>query len=125
MQLRPDAYGVLWLDIARRHAGQDDKAELARNVGRLIVPDRWPAPIAAFYLGKTSREAVYAAANEGGDDTARLERLCQADFYTAENELSNGVHAGAHALLQRAVDRCPPHFFEGWAARAELARLGR
>jgi lipoprotein NlpI len=124
VRLLPDyAYGVIWLDIARRRAGQDDKAELAQNL-RLLAPVEWPTPVAAFYLGNLSQEAVYAAANRG-DDIARRGQLCQADFYLAANELSNGARASAQALFRRAADRCPPELIESWTARAELARLGR
>jgi lipoprotein NlpI len=115
-------HDVMWLHIARVRAGQSDKGEFADNVARLDA-QKWPAPVAALYLGKASPEAVRAAAAQG-DDAARRAQGCDADFYIGALELQAGARAAAKKLFQSAAAQCPPSHVEGWAAKVELKRLG-
>jgi hypothetical protein len=52
-----------------------------------------------------------------------VERVCDADFYVAEQDLVRGDAAAAKPLLQRAAEKCPFASFERMGATAELMRL--
>ena len=83
---------------------------------------RWPGAVVNFLLGKVNEIQMRMAANDG--DPARLaERVCDADFYSAELDLTRGRAAAAKPKLQAAVDKCPFASFERMGAAAELMRL--
>jgi eukaryotic-like serine/threonine-protein kinase len=115
------AYNVMWLHIARKRAGQDDKQELTGNAANL---DRaaWPWPVVALYLGMSDAAAVQAAAAIGPDDITRQDQVCEANFYVGEFDMESGNRTAATPLLQAAVKDCPRPFYEFFAANRELAR---
>ncbi len=117
------AYNVLWLSLAREkaHVPDTDDLSLKNHVARLNIA-QWPGPVVKYVMGDGTAQSVNAAAQEG--DPARLvERVCDADFYVAEHELTNGNATAAKPLFQRAAEKCPFASFERMGATAELARL--
>ena len=112
---------MLWLHIARRRAGQDDKQEFKANAAKLDQ-GRWPWPLVAFYLGNESADAVFAAATStatGGVQT----RICDAEFYVAIDRLANADQREARRLFEAAVKDCSVHNRDHAFAAMELARL--
>jgi tetratricopeptide (TPR) repeat protein len=143
----PDGlYLLVWTHIARVRAGQDDTKELADHMEELSQPvwrelfsqkpmdnitaevERkalapWPGVIFALFLGKTTPEAVYAAAEGETDPGLRQKKLCDADFYLAEYQLEKGATDEARKLLQLAAGSCPASARESWFAKFELKRI--
>ncbi len=140
-------YLLLWNHIARVHAHQDDTQELAAHLDDLQAPiwrelftqnlmqnvkpeaERralapWPGAIFALYLGKSTPEAVRAAAERETDPALRAKRTCDADFYLGEYQLEKGAADEARRLFQSAADGCPASAREAAFARFELNRLG-
>jgi tetratricopeptide (TPR) repeat protein len=115
---QPDqAYGAIWLYLARARAGDvGADAELETNAAR-FNPAEWPYPVAELYLGRRTAVATLAAPGKAGDS-------CEAQFYVGEWHLLKGDRAAARTALQLAVEMCPSTFIESLGALAELARLG-
>jgi tetratricopeptide (TPR) repeat protein len=143
----PDGlYLVIWTHIARARAGQDDKEERGEHFVKLGARDitfsmwmtydkvtkeveqfllaPWPGAIFGLFLGKTTPEAVRAAAESPADPEVRSKRICDADFYTAEYFLETGAADEARKLLAAAANGCPPTAREAGFAAAELKRVG-
>jgi lipoprotein NlpI len=89
---------------------------------RALAP--WPGAIFALYLGKSTPEAVRAAAERETDPALRAKRTCDADFYLGEYQLEKGAADEARRLFQSAADGCPASAREAAFARFELNRLG-
>jgi tetratricopeptide (TPR) repeat protein len=133
-------YLLIWRHIARLRAGQPDpdylddvrRIGLDASAGKDLsgIPVRpairrrvlWPTQIVALFAGQTTPAVVVAAAGATPGDFARRQRVCEANFYVAEYWLTNNDAAQAQALLQSAVDACPPGASEAAFARAELRR---
>jgi len=116
-------YSALWLALARSKAGvpDTDGFSLANNAMKLDLT-QWPGAVVKYLMGQAKREDVIAAANQG--DPARLtERVCDADFYVAEQDLIHNNPVAAKAGFQRAAEKCPYASFERMGATAELMRL--
>ncbi len=116
-------YNVLWLSLAREkaHVPDMDEHALKANAARLDL-SQWPGPVVKFLMGEATPQSVNAAAQEG--DPARLvERVCDADFYVAEQDLAHGDPVSAKPLLQHAAEKCPFASFERMGATAELMEL--
>ena len=117
------SYNVLWLSLARERANVPDTDDhsLKSNAGRLDLA-QWPGPVVKYLMGEGTPESVNAAARQG--DPARVvERVCDADFYIAEQDLAHGDLAAAKPLFRRAAEQCPFASFERMGATAELTRL--
>lgn len=114
------AYVGLWLFLAQTHVRQSGAGELAGNTASLSKA-AWPSPVIAFYLGRSTRARVLAAATHG-NATTRKNQACEAAFYLGEWELLHGETSTARIDLRRAVSTCPSGFIERYGARAELAR---
>ena len=65
---------------------------------RALAP--WPGAIFALYHGRTTPEAVRAAAERESDPVLRARRICDADFYLGEYQLEKGAADEARRLLQ-------------------------
>jgi len=116
-------YSALWLALARSKAGvpDTDGFSLANNAMKLDLT-QWPGTVVKYLMGQAKREDVVAAANQG--DPSRLpERVCDADFYVAEQDLIHNNPVAAKAGFQRAAEKCPFASFERMGATAELMRL--
>lgn len=116
-------YNVLWLSLAREmaHLPDTDNHSLMANAAQLDLA-QWPGPVVKYLMGEGTPESVNAAALQG-DPTKVVERVCDADFYVAGQDLAHGDTASAKPLLQRAADKCPFASFERMGATAELMRL--
>lgn len=128
-------YWVLCLHVAHVHAGDDDAAELKKNADdiafalrRGLLPDerfaQWPGAVLRMLLGRLTPDELRAEAQQTNSQAMRRQRVCDVDFYLAEQALQHGERAAAHDLLQVAAEKCPPGAPERGFARAELARLG-
>lgn len=116
-------YNVVWLSLAREmaHVPDTDNHSLESNAAQLDLT-QWPGPVVKYLMGEGTPESVNAAAQQG--DPARVvERVCDADFYVAEQNLAHGDANAAKPLLQRAAGQCPFASFERMGATAELKRL--
>jgi lipoprotein NlpI len=117
------AYGVLWLHLARARSNRDDTAELAGNAAKVDLKT-WPGPVLAYYLKRIDANDVMAAARTGDAKTQR-EQGCEASFYVGEDAVLRQNTAEATRLLRQARETCPPSFAEYTAAEAELKRLAK
>jgi lipoprotein NlpI len=115
------AYGVLWLHLARARSDRDDTEELTGNAVKLDLKT-WPGPVVAFYFKGIDANGVMAAARSGDAKTQR-EQGCQVSFYVGEDAVLRQDTAEATRLLRQARETCPPDFAEFIAAQAELKRL--
>ena len=104
-QLPADRYGPLWLYTARVRNGEADlaKSELQASVKKQ-QDDDWPAPIAAFYLGKLDAAGLLDAA--GKEEKSARARSCQANTYMAEWYGARGDTARADALTAGVRVNC-------------------
>ena len=116
-------YNVLWLSLAREmaHVPDTDNHSLKANAAQLDLA-QWPGPVVRYLMGDGTPESVNAAALQG-DPAKLVERVCDADFYVAEQALAQNDRAAAMPLLQRAAEKCPFASFERMGATAELMRL--
>ena len=116
-------YNVLWLSLARAKANVPDTDDhsLKANAARLDLT-QWPGAVVKFLMGEEKPEAVATDA-QAGDPAKLIERTCDADFYTAEYDLTRNQAAAARPLLQRAAKKCPFASFERMGATAELMHL--
>jgi lipoprotein NlpI len=120
VRLRPsDAYGVIWLHLARVRAQRDDTKELERNAAG-IDRAKWPGPVVDLHLGSASHDAVSGSAVANEDDKSRHSRACDVEFYLATFDLEQGEKDEAQRHLQAAIGLCAPGGIERLAARAEL-----
>ena len=119
--LKPEAFTVLRLYIARSRAGLEAgaNAELTKLAGDLKPSKNWPRAVIEFYLGERSAESMVAAA---GDN---VERRCDAQFYLGEWQLIRNRRAeAADALRAAAAEGCPKYLFEYVGAQVDLKRIG-
>jgi tetratricopeptide (TPR) repeat protein len=116
-----DAYGVLRLYIARRHAGVEADNALKTDIGSLNLKT-WPAPIVRAYLGLGTADAAYDAAADSPGRTATIQN-CEAAFYMGELDLISGRTDIAKTEFQRALDVCRENFNEIAGAKAELSQM--
>lgn len=117
-----DAYGVIWLHLARVRAGQDDSRELARNAAN-IDRGNWPSLVVDLHLGSATHDAVSRSAISKNGDRTRRNRACDIEFYLATFDLEQGERDEARQHLRAAVNLCAPDAIERVAAHAELAAI--
>jgi len=115
------AYGVLWLHLARARSNHDDTEELTGNASKVDL-NTWPGPVVAFYLKRIDAKDVMGAAQSGDAKTQR-EQGCEASFYVGEDAVLRQHTDEATRLLRQAQGTCPPSFTEYAATLAELKRL--
>jgi tetratricopeptide (TPR) repeat protein len=119
---RSDAYNLLWLHVARLHAGKPDVDEFAAYA-KQIDRSKWPAPVVALFSDSMNIDAVKDAAASAEPPNGRIGRACEADFFIGEYQMEKAGPASARPSFQSAVDHCPHGYFEYSAARFELKRL--
>ncbi|WP_035648292.1 lipopolysaccharide assembly protein LapB [Bradyrhizobium sp. ORS 285] len=98
-----NAAAALWLDLARRRAGQ--ASELASHAKRLDMR-QWPAPLVRLFLGQETVDGVLAAA-DGSGSALRRTRRCEASFFAGELMLQQNREAEAIRLIDQALAGCP------------------
>lgn len=119
VRLKPnDPYGVLWLHYARNKESAPDAMELQVNAERA---DRaaWPGPLLDYLTGKIDATTALAKAGEG-DDKAKANRLCEADLFLGQEQLTKGRRSEGLERLQAAADSCDGPSREAQLARADL-----
>lgn len=96
---------ALWLYLARLRTGQAElgRTELATAFAR-SEDDEWPAPVAAFYLGKSSAEQVFKQA--GQDRELAPKRRCAAIGSMTEFYEAQGDDAGVQAMAAARKAQC-------------------
>ena len=111
-----EAYLAIWIYMLEAR-GDSAKATsgLAQRTNE-IRAKVWPYPVASFYLGQLSVEALDAAA---ADD----DQKCEANFYVGEWHLLKGDVASARQRFEQALGSCPPNFIERGMAETEAKRL--
>ena len=109
----PEAARFLFL--ARARAGRPD-ASLLESAAADGEGGAWPSPLAEFLKGDRSPEALLAAA-------VKPAWRCEAQFTIGEWRLAQGQEA--RDSIAAAAAACPKALADGWAARAELARMTR
>jgi lipoprotein NlpI len=115
-----DAYAALWLDITERR--NNIPSHLSQSVKQLDMKV-WPAPVLRLFLGEMTLTAVLAAADDK-DPKTKQGQVCEANFYSGELALLQGVKDEAIRLFRLAANDCPKDFVEWGAANAELKALG-
>jgi len=116
VRLQPtNGYGVLWLHFARNREGAPDQVELQINAAR-VNRAAWPGPLLDYLTGKIDATAVLTKAGEG-EDKARAGRLCEADLFLGQEQLTKGRRSEGLERLQAAADSC-----QGLPRAAQLAR---
>jgi lipoprotein NlpI len=114
---RDELYPLLWLYLARARAGDGSAvAELESNSVGWTDAGEWPHPVMNLYLGRTTAEAVVAAARDS-------DQRCEAAFYLGAWRLLRAERAAAIENFKSAAAACPIWYVERAGARAELKRL--
>ena len=112
---------LLWRTAALMRARRDGRGPLARDLGSEAL-DEWPAPLAAFLLGRITAGALEVAA-ETDDAAKRANGKCASAFFIAVDALRRGDRTRAREQLQLTEARCPTISEFNWAATSELKRL--
>jgi hypothetical protein len=101
----PNGEAALWLYLARVHSKQTALArtELAAHFAH-HEDKAWPAPVADFYLGRITAEALLTQA--GGDSRLAKKRTCDALSAMSEWHGAHGESAQAAALTARHAAQC-------------------
>ncbi len=116
-----DAYGVLWLEMARAGAGALDPSVAADDVRR-FREDEWPVALLKLYAGELKPDDIAAAVAQG-DASEQADRQCDADFYLGEWWLTQRDISPAKPLLQHARDTCRHDLLIWVLAGKELQHL--
>lgn len=115
-----DPYAVLWHIVAAMssdgHIGDD-----LRHTAAALDLAKWPGPVINVYLGATTPDAAFKAA-QNSDPATQDNQICEANFYLAEWQLLAGNKTVAPPMLQAAKAKCPHEFLERDAAIAQLKR---
>lgn len=119
--LRSRLAPLLWRTAALMRARQDARGPLARDLGAETLGE-WPAPIAAFLLGRTTAGVLEVAA-ETDEAAKRANGKCASAFFIAMDALRRGDRTRAREQLQLTEARCPTISEFNWAATSELKRL--
>ena len=121
-----DGYRALWLYLTQSTQGPEQaKANLEMNRAQL-VPNTWSSVLVDYYLGKNSREEVFAAAKKGlSHPNEYAERLCEAYFYIAKIAQEKGQYSDAANYFRLALATNIYDFVEHRYARIELAKLNK
>jgi tetratricopeptide (TPR) repeat protein len=116
VEIKDDAYLLLWRYLTRGRVGQDGATELAAGAARLTSKD-WPFALVELYLGKRTADEIRAS-------VAQPKETCEAAFFVGQYQVLRGNKAEARSALQAATEICPKHLAEHDGAVAELRRLG-
>jgi lipoprotein NlpI len=117
-----NAYGTLWLHLARQRLRQNDQEDFVAHAA-LVDSTRWPAPLLRYMLGKLEADSLRSLASNaqvGGQSQG-----CVVSFYLGQEALINGEAPSAVSLFDETRTTCPRELNEHRAAVAELQRMGR
>jgi len=105
----------LLLYLAQTKTGDRNAFNELRENTQSLEKAEWPFAAAELFLRERSPEATLAA-------TSNLEERCEAEFYIAEFEESQGRKFEAIQAMQ-AMAACPIKLVERHLAEAELQRI--
>ena len=115
-----DAYGHIFLFVARARAGQDGRDAL-RGSPMAQAPE-WPGQVIRFLLGSQTAEHLLETAR-AGEALSMASQVCEAHYYIGQADLAGGRREAA-AEHFRACSSVPlPRLTEYRAAAEELHRL--
>ncbi len=119
-----DGYRALWLYLTESEINiEQAKIRLEYNRTQL-TPNAWSNELVDFYLGKKSRDQIFAAAKKGlSHPNEYAERLCEAYFYIAKISLQQGNNSDAANYFRLALATNIYDFVEHRYARIELAKI--
>ena len=116
----PDAYAVLWRELAALGAGQTPNFT---TDSQDIDEKKWPAPVVKFFRGEETADAVLGEAAKSAESLREV-RKCEADFYIGEWQLMEQKDVQrARTSLSAAAAGDPDFCWESTMAGIELARL--
>jgi lipoprotein NlpI len=122
LQLSQDGTTIILLYLSRARSGiSDSEAKFAVD-SNAMDKYKWPAPVIAMLLGKSSQAAVFKKA-EDANAKIQEEQMCEADFYSGELSMLNRERDQARDFFIRAVRQCPKGSWTGIAATAEIRRM--
>ncbi len=116
------AHLYLWMSRVRlgdrAQATSDLRARLSTRA-EAKGNDGWCVKIGGFFCGDLSEDALFQAAQNVGDRSAK-EHLCEAYFYAGEKRLADGDRAGGESLFRKSLETGYRTFIEYLGAQAEL-----
>jgi lipoprotein NlpI len=104
------------LYLAQTKVGDRNAVNELRENTQSLEKAEWPFAAAELFLGQRSPEATLAA-------TSNFEERCEAEFYLAEFDESQGLKFEAIQAMQAGA-ACPIKLVERHLAEAELQRIG-
>ncbi|WP_299007932.1 lipoprotein NlpI [uncultured Shewanella sp.] len=120
-----DGYRVLWLYLAERDVDPVKAMTRMEYNRQHLTNDTWSTVLVDYYLGKVSKEKVFAVAKQGLTyPNEYAERLCEAYFYMAKMALIDGKIIDATNYFRLALATDIYDFIEYRYARLELAKIG-
>ena len=117
-----DAYGALWLHLARQRLRQDDRDDFAAHAA-LVDAAQWPAPLIRYLRGELQADSLHALAANA--ELNGQSQSCVVSFYLGEEAILNGETPSAVSLFDETRTTCPRELNEHRAAVAELQRMAR
>lgn len=112
-ELKPDAYTSIWLFLARTRSGIDGKSGLITNTTKLDN-SKWPAPVVALYLGKSSPAAARrrTSRSQNPQGASLRSQFLRGSVVSAERQSQSGPGVPSHGPgpvpegLRRIHRRC-------------------
>lgn len=119
--LRSRLAPLLWRYAAQVHTPANARDALAGALGGETSTE-WPAPVAAFLLGKLTPGELEVTA-ESDDGAKRANGKCAAAYFIGMEAVRRNDRQHAREQFQLAQARCPTISELNWAASSELKRL--
>ncbi|TDV38347.1 lipoprotein NlpI [Paraburkholderia caballeronis] len=110
-------YVAIWRHIIALKLSTDDTTRLSEQV-RGLESNRWPYPILALYMGRSTVAELLSAVGNSVKDHDN--RLCEINAYLGEWLLARDDRSGARQNFEAASLKCPANFIEKELARREL-----
>ncbi len=119
-----DGYRALWLYIIESAVDVEKAKSNLMSNSVTLAGNAWSSVLVDYYLGKKSRDEVFAAAKEGlSHPNEYAERLCEAYFYIAKIAQQQGQDIDAANYFRLALATNIYDFVEHRYARVELAKI--
>ena len=122
LRLSHDGASVILLYLSRARSGVADSAVQLAADSNAMDEGKWPAPVIALLLGKSSPAAVFEKA---ADDNAgkQAAQMCEANFYSGEWSLLERKMDQARDFFRKAAAQCPTSSWAAIAAATEIRRM--
>jgi lipoprotein NlpI len=106
---------LLWLNLARRRAGEQQVSDL----GAGIDLRKWPGPLVSLLSGSADEHSTLAIARNENPDQERG-HLCGSYFIIGELALLAGQVERARTHFRKSLETGAVHYLEYCAAKSEL-----